>query len=334
MESYLTLFWQAYLINFLFWSSLAQGSIIFAASLDIMTAKTMHQYVRISRRFWMFLPVTVAAFLGLALGGKEELFPWVRSPQPDLSLYQNVPFFVLRGAVGLTILAILSFIFLKRTKVADVQPMTPKGASPWAVTLVIAFAIIYYYLSVDLVLSLSPGWWSTLFEGYYCFSALFLGAAGLYICGYLRPENIEQEDRRRLSLLLFGFAPFWIYLLWAQYVVMWYGNLPELALVVKARFSGHQLPWFVVTWMVIGFVFVFPFFILLSKKSKIIPWVPLVASISIVIGFMLEKYMLIVPSFTPRAIGIGWIHFWVTLGYLLIFGLSYWVSGFFPRWES
>jgi hypothetical protein len=334
MESYTTLFWQAYLINFLFWSSLTQGAIIFVASLDIMTAKTMHQYARISRRFWLFLPITVAAYLGLALGGYKSLFPWVGEPQPKLSLYLNMPFFVLRGAIGLAVLAVLSFVFLKKTKVTVVGREKPKGASPWAVTLVIVFMLIYYYISVDLVLSLSKGWWSTLFEGYYSFSAFYLGAAALYIAGYFHREDIEQEDRRKLSLLLFGFGPFWFYLLWAQYVVMWYGDLPELAEVIKARFSAHQLPWFVVTWMVLGFVFAIPFIILLPKKTKIVRWVPLVASISIAVGFMLEKYMLIVPSFTPAAIGIGWVHLWVSIGYALVFALTYWASGFFPKWES
>jgi hypothetical protein len=213
--------------------------------------------------------------------------------------------------------------------VAEVKRIKPAGASPWAVILVILFMIIYHYLSNDLVLSLSPKWWSTLFQGYYSFSAFYLGAAGLCVAGYLREEDIWKEDLRKLSLLLFGFAPFWIYLLWSQYIVMWYGDLPFLARVVRARFVN--LPWLAATWIVIALVFLLPFLMLLSKKAKMSRPFPLLASLSIVLGFMLEKYVLVAPSFSPHALGIGWIHLWITLGYAIIFGICYWIGGIFLK---
>src|SRR2546428_10607611 len=47
----------------------------------------------------------------------------------------------------------------------------------------------------------------------------------------------QQHD---LAKLCFGFTVFWAYLMWSQFLVIWYGNLPEETFFVFYRLWG---PW-------------------------------------------------------------------------------------------
>ena len=63
------------------------------------------------------------------------------------------------------------------------------------------------------------------------------GAAHLGIADLVSPKQ-----RHDLGKLCFGFTVFWTYLMWAQFLVIWYGNLPEETGFVFARLWGAWLP--------------------------------------------------------------------------------------------
>jgi hypothetical protein len=146
---------------------------------------------------------------------------------------------------------------------------------------------------------------------------------------FIWEPGITREDRRKLALLIFGFAVFRFYLLWGMYIVMWYSDMPVLTQFVYVRFS--EAPWEGVTWVAIVMVFILPFLILLSKRAKLIGIFPFLASLIAAIGFFIEKFLFIVPSFSPGEWGIGWIHLWVTIAYAALFGISYQIAAHFLR---
>jgi hypothetical protein len=315
MEHYQGLFWQAYLVNFIFWISLAQGAVIFSAALNLTTAKWGRPYVSIARSFAGFLPVSVILFAILLLG-RNFIFPWIAEPLPLKAAYLNVPFLAVRGLVGLGLLAFLSWMFLRQTKDA---PLDSLEASPWAVFLVISFMAVYTYLAFDLIMSLQPTWYSTLLGAHFALSAFFLGIAGLCLAGFVA-GGIPAEERRRISKLLFAFSLFWMSLLWSQYIVIWYGDIPEETQFVYLIF--FQYPWRAITIASFFLSFVFPFVILMPKEAKTAPFFPLVASIFIVFGLLLEKYVLVIPSFHPNTLAVNWIHAVVTIGFGILFYVS------------
>lgn len=321
MQQFSTLFWEAYLVNFLFWASLAQGGVIFSAALDLSNAQWGRPYIRLSRAFAGFLPVSVVLFAILLLG-RTHIFPWIAHPIPAKAAYLNVPFLTARGIIGLAILAVLSFVFLRHTNLLS-KEKSHEGSSPWAVALVIAFSIVYSYLAFDLVMSLEPEWYSTLLGAYFAVSALFLGIAGLCLAGYLSSDT-PAEDLRRISKLLFAFSLFWISLLWSQYIVIWYGDLSSETLYLHRIF--FQMPWKAVTLTMLALGFILPFFILMPRRAKVGRLFPLLSSALIVAGLMLEKYVLVVPSFTPDRLNIGWVHAVVTCAFAALFLASCTIS--------
>jgi hypothetical protein len=309
-------FWQAYLVNFLFWSALAQGSIAFAATLNITHAQWGRRYTRLAGCCLGFLPVCVVLFAILLLG-RHSIFPWITQPIPEKAPYLNVPFLAARELVGLAALAFISWKFLSAMRTAR------EGASPWAVILIMAFMVVYSYMAFDLVMSLQPTWYSTLLGAHYAISSYYLGMSALCLAGWFR-AGVPRNDRRKISTLMFGFALFWVSLLWSQYIVIWYGDMPAETLFVYLRF--YRMPWSAVTLAVLALGFVFPFAVLMPARSKVMGIVTLLASASIVIGLFLERYMLLVPSLSPDKLGIGWVYLPVTAAFAALFGVCFTVT--------
>ena len=97
-------------------------------------------------------------------------------------------------------------------------------------------------------MALQPHWFSNLLGGFF-FMGAFLGAHMLlalmmiYGASHLGVTDlVSPKQRHDLGKLCFGFTVFWTYLMWAQFLVIWYGNLPEETGFVFARLWGHWLP--------------------------------------------------------------------------------------------
>jgi hypothetical protein len=108
-------------------------------------------------------------------------------------------------------------------------------------------------------------------------------------------DLVSPKQRHDLGKLCFGFSVFWTYLMWAQFLVIWYGNMVEETGFVFARLWGHWLP--VAKAVFIG-MFLIPFFGLLGvapKKSRVT--LGFFASVSLT-ALWLERYLLVMPSIT------------------------------------
>lgn len=324
MNSFGDLFWQAYLVNFLFWAGMAQGAVVLAATLNITTARWQRYYSQLARAFAGFLPVCVVLFAVLMLG-RNHLFPWIAEPVVEKAAYLNVPFMAARGLLGLGALAWLSRVFLAKTAVTRPGPDAAGesaeesaygGASPWSVVLALVFAIVYSYLAFDLIMSLQPHWHSTLLGAHFAVSAFYLGIAGLVFVGSLRSEA-PREDRGNLAMLMFGISPFWMSLLWSQYIVIWYGDMPDETQFIYLRF--YNMPWTAVTIAVIALAFVLPFVVLIPRRAKLMRATQLLASAAAVVGLLIEKYLMVVPSLSPDKPAPGLVFIVVTVGFAALF---------------
>ena len=307
-------FWQAYLVNFIFWMGIAQGAVVLAATLDITGARWGNRYRRIARSFAGFLPVSVILF-ALLLLGRNHIFPWIENPIPEKAAYLNVTFLSFRGLAGLAALAWLSYKSLGKTS-SDSAGSAKHFASPWSMALIVTFAIVYSYLAFDLIMSLQPHWHSTLLGAHYVVGCFYLGIAGLVLAGSMKAE-IPGEARGNLTRLMFGISPFWISLLWSQYIVIWYADMPEETQFVYLRF--YQMPWTAVTLVAIGSAFVLPFVILLPRRAKFNRSLQIVGSSCAIFGLFVEKYMFVVPSYSPETLVVGWIYPLVTAAFAGLF---------------
>jgi hypothetical protein len=161
------------------------------------------------------------------------------------------------------------------------------------------YALVFTLVAFDGIMALQPHWFSNLLGGWY-FMGSFLGAHTglvllmLYGRGQLGiADLVSPKQRHDLGKLCFGFSVFWTYLMWAQFQVIWYANLPEETGFVFARLWG---PWIPVAKAVLSGMFFIPFAVLLGvapKKSRLI--LGTIACVSLTALF-LERYLMVMPS--------------------------------------
>jgi len=131
-----------------------------------------------------------------------------------------------------------------------------------------------------------------------------------------------------LGKLHFAFNIFWTYLFWAQFIVIWYGLLPNEQRFVIHRFAS---PNGAMALIVLFCLFIVPFFGLLGVKPKRTPAILAFFNIVVLIGLWIERWLLIYPSWYPRTkVWLGWQELGVGLAFagLLVASLAWFASRF------
>jgi hypothetical protein len=120
-------------------------------------------------------------------------------------------------------------------------------------------------------MSLEPEWFSTIY-GVIFFSAQGLAGLSFAIAAlvYLDQEpsvslGARADDLHDLGKLLLAFTMFWAYVSFSQFLIMWYGNLPEEIVWYERRLENG---WEWLALVIALFHFVVPFLILLGRRVK------------------------------------------------------------------
>jgi uncharacterized membrane-anchored protein len=87
--------WQVFLVNLVFWTGLACGSIMFSAVQTISNANWARSLKRLAEAPVLFLPVALM-LLGVLFFGKEHLYIWVLEQVPKKEAWLNTGFFFIR----------------------------------------------------------------------------------------------------------------------------------------------------------------------------------------------------------------------------------------------
>jgi hypothetical protein len=338
--------WEAYLVNLLFFLGIAQGGIIVACAFYLTQARwTGPAQYRLAEMFFLFVPLGFVLFWGLYFG-RTEIFPWVLHPIASKAQWLNTPFLFARDGFGLFLMTALSWWFVTVSRREDVRkwasspdnivlpPNIMRRLSP---ALALSYAFVYSLIAFDLIMSLSPMWKSTLFGAWFfetCFwSALVSMAFSVVILRGAFGNRVVAWRRRVLhdhGKLVFAFSVFWVYMLFAQFLVIWYGDIPLETFFIAVR--GYHLPWSVPSIAMIVLVWGIPFVTLLGVRPKRTPGILGTVAVLGLIGIFVEDYILVVPSLSPHEIPFGWVEILITLGFLGAFalctfpGLKRWVA--------
>ena len=346
--------WQSLLVNFLFFAGLAQAGVVVSAILQATSARWGRSLKRLAEATAGFYPVALVLLLVLLLG-TAAWAPWVHEPVPAKAAWLNIPFFVVRQLVAFLALTGLSLFYVYRSLRADIGLLAelkmaePSGLAArlvrnwqgghteqqesqrWqdtlAPALLIAYGWIFTLVAFDLVMSLDPHWFSTLMGAYYFIGNLFAGIAFVAVVAAWSKERLGLQDYlgaqqlHDIGKLLFGFSILWAYMLWSQYLVIWYGDLPEETEFIAHRMYGDWAP---LTWTVIVLAFALPFTVLLSRAIKTRPVGLITIAGVALVGMWLERFLLVSPSLWPHeGIPLGLIELLVTAGVGGLFAFCY-----------
>jgi hypothetical protein len=317
--------WQAYLINFLFWTGLSFGQACFLAVLNLTGAKWAEPVRRLSGALAAYLPIGFLLFLVL-YPGKSYLFPWIGHAPVEKKVWLNATFLFLRDGVGILLLTVLSMAMIYFSVSEMNAEKNHHRQMVLSTAVAVAYAFVMTLVGFDLVMSLDPHWYSSLFGGYFFIGSFYTGIGALYFVALLAARSEPLEGGRAplfhdLGKLTFAFCLFTGYLFYAQFLVIWYGNMPEETRYVILRV--RLTPWEPLAWVVFGMTFVAPFFLLISKKAKLLRPLAAPVSLAVIIGMWLEKVILVAPSlWKQKSIPLGMMEVLITAGFLGVFGLT------------
>jgi hypothetical protein len=302
--------WHLFHVNWLYFTGLAGGSVAFVAVQKITNAKWSGLVIRFAEASVAFLPVSLLGLVLIFTLGYHAVYGPMEAQlhglQHSKEVWLSRPFMFGRLFVGLTVLYWIGWKLIRADLIPDLFA-TRSIAGPgrrslfdrWtrgydglheasaaledrlhrlAPLYVVLYAIVFTLVAFDGIMALQPHWFSNLLGGFY-FMGSFLGAhmllaiMAMYGASQLGiGDLVSPKQRHDLGKLCFGFTVFWTYLMWAQFLVIWYGNLPEETGFVFARLWGD--------WRPLGATV-------------------LVGALVSLLSLWLERYLLVMPSVTP-----------------------------------
>ncbi len=297
-------FWANWLLWFLFVLTIGLGSLFIVALGHIVSARwsvpIRRGPERLSGLVGFAAPMAFIALLSLPV-----LYPWAR---PEAALnpvlagkapWLNVPFFAVRVALcfGIWALAyrVLTIGSLRQDRIQD--PKFPKRARTFAQVFMAMFAFTITLVAFDWISSLEPEWYSDIF-GVYIFAGSFLAGlaasslAIIYLMERGRLPGVRNDHLYNFGGFMFAFTVFWSYVGFAQYMLMWYGNMPEEILWYKQRIEG---PWLGVILLLALVHFLIPFFVLIPRDKKGEPRTLRRVAVLVLAAHFLDLYWLIFP---------------------------------------
>ncbi|CAA0171665.1 quinol:cytochrome C oxidoreductase [Tenacibaculum maritimum] len=186
------------------------------------------------------------------------------------------------------------------------------------------FMITESMMSWDWIMGLDPHWFSTLF-GWYVLATLLVSALTTiaFVTIYLRSKGalpfVNDSHIHDLAKFMFGFSVFWTYLWFAQFMLIWYADMPEETTYYLLRFNEYKLPFLAMVVM----NFIFPVLLLINSDFKSIPWFVVLGGVVILAGHYIDVFVMIMPA----TVGGQWFIGIPEIGAVLFFlGLFIWAT--------
>lgn len=320
--------WTSYLTAFFYFASLACGAMFFVAFNYATNAGWSATVRRFAEAMTSYFIVMLVSALVMVVGFKY-LYAWaVPETMHALTGGKQVylaPWFV---TARLIVFGLGSLFFAKKIVGNSLlqdkngsQALTEKNL-PLSIGYIAFFAIFFTMFSFDMLMSLLPTWYSTIF-GIYCFAgALQATFAFLAIMIVLLRESkwmsgyITEEHQHDIGKFLKGFSIFWAYIAFSQFMLIWYANIPEeTEFYIMRSLNG----WMPISIGLLIFRFVVPFLTLLPRSSKRNNSVLISVSILVLVMQYIDVYWMVYPNFFEGEMHFGLWEIGLFLGFAGLF---------------
>jgi len=324
--------WANFLLNGIYFVTVAVFGLFFVALHYLTGAKWSEAIRKIPEAMSQYLPVGAGLML-VGLFGIHHLYEWAHGSHAmgghaghgdfGKSVFLSPAFFAIRMALVLGLWVWFARVFKNISRQRD-EGVAENSAMRWSAIFVIVFALSFALASFDWIMSLEPHWFSTVFAVYH-FSGVFVaGMAVIAIMVIVLSDlkilkAVNENHIHDLGKYLFAFTLFWAYIWFCQFMLIWYGNIPEETVYYAQRIRGD---WAWLFYFNLFINFIVPFGVLLSRASKRNSALVFRVAILLLIGHWLDLYLLIMPPVTGAASNIGLMEVAVAFGFAGAFALT------------
>jgi Ni/Fe-hydrogenase subunit HybB-like protein len=361
-------FWAFYITNFVFWIGISHAGTLISAILRVSNATWRRPVTRCAEAITVFA-LSISGMFPLIHLGRPWLFFWLIPYPTERGIWPQFrspllwDFFAINtyliGSVTFLVLPTFPDLALIRDrasgwrkKVYGIVSLGWRGTpKQWhrlemamrimAVAIIPVAVSVHTIVSWDFAMAPVPGWHSTIFGPYFVAGAIFSGIAALIIAMAILRKLLHLEEYLKplhfdnLGKLLLVMSLLWFYFVFAERLTTWYGNFPSEMPVFWSTQVGSFSPLF---WTMVFCNFIIPAPILAIKNLRNkIGWT-VVASIPIIVGMWLERFLIIIPSLSHKYLPYNfgsyrpsWVEITITVGTFAGMGLLYLIfSRVFP----
>ncbi len=337
-------FWAVLLHDSVFFTLITTVSIFIMAATSLAHGGWIVAYRRVTEAIganvWIFGSIATVVMLLIVYTfrdahGHNTIYEWV-TPGDDKILLGKKAFL---NPTMFTIFTVVAFglwawFGRKFRALSLAQENAPKNDTKiyWKVFRLAGIFLFVYALSQMStgpwlwIMSIQPHWYSTLFS-WYTFASSFVSGMSLILLWvvYLKNQGnlqlVTSEHMHDLGKFMFAFSIFWTYLWFAQYMLIWYANIPDETIYFKLRQQG---PYSVIFYANFIINFVMPIIILMARPSKRNYFTVTFMAMIIIFGHWLDFYQMIMPGPLGANWHINWYEIGIFMGFvgILIFAVS------------
>ncbi len=328
-------FWGIYIVDFVFWIGISHAGTLISAILRLTGAAWRKPVTRAAEAITVFALMIGGMFPIIHLGCAWRFYWLLPYPNSRL-LWPNFRSPLLWDLTAIVTYVTGSVIYLYLPLIPDMAQLAEHN-TPWRKQLyrtlslgwtgsdrewhaleramklmaciILAVAVsVHTVVAWDFAMAIAPMWHSTIFGPYFVTGAIFSGIAALVLVMAILRKVLHLEvyltkhHFDRLAKLLLLMSLLWCYFTIAENLTVWYGNDPKEMAVFGARTRAHYAPYF---WSMMFLNFVVPFVLLGIRRLRTVTGAT-VASVSVLIGMWLERFVIVVPTLAnPRLASAG-----------------------------
>ena len=332
-----TSMWGLYEVNFVFWVGISHAGTLISAILRVTDASWRRPITRAAECITVFALMIGPMFVLIHLGRVWDFY-WVIPYPNQRGLWPNFrsPLLWDFTCINSYLLGSITYLYLPMIPdLATIRDAAGTRLAPWrrklyralalgwegtsrqwsllerAITIMAAI-IMPLAVSVHTVVSwifgmtLQPMWNSTIFGPYFVVGAIFSGIAAVLVALYtirrvLHLEAyIEPVHFQNLGLLLLVFSLLWGYFTFAEHLTPWYGHQAAEVAVLQGKLFGPYAPYF---WTMLTCCLPIPLTLLVAWRT---PLGTCIASVSVLVGMWLERFLIVVATLTRPRLTFNW----------------------------
>jgi hypothetical protein len=288
--------WSVLTASFLVVLYLALGGVTLSAVLHLVGAQWRYEIRRIAVSLFALFPLAFVLLIILLVGG-ENTFPWLSTSAEHghhLPAWHNYTFLVARQVLGLLAVMTIFWVFIKRQEVSDRSKEDQQSFHKIANWIPYTYVLYGTMVAWDFEMTLVPSWHSAIYGMQHFISNFNMFMAFLVTWIYVlntRGKLVRPVDDyiyNYLAQMMFAFTLLWVYTFFAQYLVIWYPNLPnEVDRVMGMQNGDYSVLW----WSMIVLKLIIPFTVLAMRASRHSPPIILTVAASIIVGTLFERYI-------------------------------------------
>ncbi len=290
--------WSVLTISFVVVTYLALSGVALTAVLYLVGARWRFQIRQLAVSLFSLFPLAFVLLLILLLG-YEHTFPWVGhighgEEEAHMPGWYTPPLLAAREVIGMLVVMAVWWLFIKRQEASERSE--EDAAKFHRVACWVPFFTVLYATMVawDFEMTLKPAWHSAIYGMQNLVSNFGMFLAFMVIWIYVlntREKLVKKVDEyvyNYLAQMMLAFTLLWMYTFFAQYLVIWYGNIGDERNRIDTMQDGvYSFFW----WAMVAMKFVIPFVSLCFPVTRHNVQATMAVAVCMIVGTLFERFV-------------------------------------------